>query len=121
MKHHPNPSQNAPSSRASSAPPAQHDTNSNPLGSVIDLPSFLPRASSTSGNSTAGDSGLRSPAADFSSAPGMALTQEQDSEPLDIPSFLRRARPAHDGMKPEVREAVISKANRNIKETACAR
>lgn len=37
--------------------------------------------------------------------------------PLDIPDFLRRARPAHDGMKPDARESVITIKNENIAGT----
>lgn len=51
-------------------------------------------------------------------APGMALTQEHNFEPIFIPSFLRCARSAHDGMKPETPEAVITIENQNIAGTA---
>ncbi len=46
-------------------------------------------------------------------APGMARTPEQDSEPLTLPSFLRRARPAHDGIEPKVSELVTPIASAN--------
>lgn len=60
-------------------------------------------------------------------APGMALTQyacggvatsDPDQMPLigEFPSCLM-----HAGMKPEPHACVISKANRNIEETRCAR
>ena len=41
-----------------------------------------------------------------------------NAELQDRSSFLRRARPAHDAIEPDVDASVISKENRNIEETA---
>lgn len=60
------------------------------MQNTIDLPDFLPR-SSTSRTVAAVVSNPHATAADFSSAPGMALTHATQSEPLSIPRFLNSA------------------------------
>lgn len=51
-------------------------------------------------------------------APGMVRNgREQNFELPDIPSFLRRARPAHDAIEPEAVDGVITIANQNIAGT----
>jgi len=113
MTHHPSPSMNAPSTSAKLRRRQRTTRIQNPLGSVIELPAFLLRASSTSGTAAAADTNSPSAAAVFSSAPGMALTQEQNSEPLFMPSFLRRARSAHDAIEPQSIDGVIPIARAN--------
>lgn len=123
MKHQPSPSMNAPSTSASNAPTATDAAGQNPRGNscIIDLPNFQSESvdGDLSGEAAVASSSTSEAAAVPTSAPGMALTQEHNSEPFFIPSFLHCARSAHDGIKPDVRGEVISNANRNIEETRC--
>lgn len=115
------PSKNAPNTSAIIPPIATDDASQNPRGSscIVDLPNpFLEPASSPPAavNSTAvvASHPLPATAVDLSSAPGMARNaREQNSEPLDIPPFLRRARPAHDAIEPECVGGVIPIARAN--------
>lgn len=119
------PSKNAPNTSAMIPPTATDDASQNPRGSscIVDLPNpFLEPASSPPAavNSTAAVAShpLPATAVDLSPAPGMARNaREQNSEPLDIPPFLRRARPAHDAIEPERVVGVILKPARNISGT----
>lgn len=116
-RHQPIPMNSDPNTIAQIAKAPNAPMHPNFTVSSIDIPDFLPRAS-TSGNSAAGDSNSRSPAA-VSFTPGMACTREQNSELVtELPSFLRCARSAHGGMKPETAEGVITIENQNIAGTA---
>ena len=105
MTHQPSPSMNAPSTSASIAPTATHAASQNPRGNscFIDLPKFSFESvdGDLSGEAAVALYPTSEAAAVPTPAPGMALTQEHNSEPLFIPSFLRCARSAHGGMKPD--------------------
>lgn len=120
------PSKNAPNTSAIIPPIATDEASQNPRGSscIVDPPNpFLEPACipPAAVNSTAAASTHPEPAAavDLSSAPGMVRNaREQNSEPsIEIPSFLRRARPAHDAIEPERVGVVITIENQNIAGT----
>lgn len=72
-----------------------------------------------SGEAAVASSSTSEAAAVPTPAPGMAPTQEHNFERvIDLPSFLRCARSAHGGMKPEARRGVITIENQNIAGTA---